>query len=59
MIKFVIYNSLMGTYVYRNISVMMTFKSVPEAKNYISSHNLNVYIYKVRCIKNGGKIFDT
>lgn len=59
MIKFVIYNSLMGTYVYRNISVMMTFKSVPEAKNYISSHNLNTDIYKIRRIENGGKIFDT
>lgn len=58
MIKFVIYNSLMGTYVYRNIFVMLTFKSVPGAKSYISSHNLNTDIYKIKRIENGGKIFD-
>lgn len=59
MIKFVIYNSLMGTYVYRNISVMMMFKSVHGARSYIVSHNLNTDIYKIRRIENGGKIFDT
>lgn len=59
MIKFVIYNSLMGTYVYRNISVMLTFKSVHGARSYISSHKLNTDIYKIGCIENGGKIFDT
>ncbi len=59
MIKFVIYNSLMGTYVYRNIFVMLTFKSVHGARSYIVSHNLNTDIYKIKHIENGGKIFDT
>ena len=59
MIKLVIYNSLMGTYVYRNISKMLMFKSVHGARSYIVSHNLNTDIYKIRRIENGGKIIDT
>lgn len=59
MIKFIIYNSLMGTYVYRSLYELMTFKSVHGARSYISTRNLNTDIYKVRRIENGGKIFDT